>query len=131
VQEVIMIRQRALQIVLVLVGLLFSAAILPVIGGLRDPANSDTGDTMQMALYFALGIFLLLAVRNPQAHRSLIAFAAWSSFAHAVVMGTLGLKIPAQRSGFLGGSAVLVVIALLLIALAPAKPSAAKASASA
>jgi peptidoglycan/LPS O-acetylase OafA/YrhL len=131
VQEVIMIRQRALQIVLVLVGLLFSAAILPVIGGLRDPANSDTGDTMQMALYFALGIFLLLAVRNPQAHRSLIAFAAWSSFAHAVVMGTLGLKIPAQRSGFLGGSAVLVVIGMLLIALAPAKPSAAKASASA
>lgn len=126
-----MIRQRALQIVLVLVGLLFSAAILPVIGGLRDPANSDTGDTMQMALYFALGIFLLLAVRNPQAHRSLIAFAAWSSFAHAVVMGTLGLKIPAQRSGFLGGSAVLVVIGMLLIALAPAKPSAAKASASA
>jgi hypothetical protein len=131
VQEVIMIRQRALQIVLVLVGLLFSAAILPVIGGLRDPANSDTGDTMQMALYFALGIFLLLVVRNPQAHRSLIAFAAWSSFAHAVVMGTLGLKIPAQRSGFLGGSAVLVVIGMLLIALAPAKPSAAKASASA
>jgi hypothetical protein len=126
-----MIRQRALQVVLVLVGLLFSAAILPVIGGLRDPANSDTGDTMQMALYFALGIFLLLAVRNPQAHRSLIAFAAWSSFAHAVVMGTLGFEIPAQRSGFLGGSAVLVVIAILLIALAPPKPASVKASAAA
>ncbi len=125
-----MIRQRALQIVLVLVGLLFSAAILPVIGGLRDPVGSDTGDTMQMALYFALGIFLLLAVRNPQAHRSLIAFAAWSSFAHAAVMSTLGLEIPAQRSGFLGGSAVLVVIGVLLLALAPARQSAAQASAS-
>jgi hypothetical protein len=102
-----------------------------VIGGLRDPANSDTGDTMQMALYFALGIFLLLAVRNPQAHRSLIAFAAWSSFAHAAVMSILGFEIPAQRSGFLGGSAVLVVIAILLIALAPPKPASVKASAAA
>jgi hypothetical protein len=126
-----MIRQRALQVVLVLVGLLFTAAILPATGGLRDPVNSDTGDTMQMAIYFTLGIFLLLAVRNPAAHRSLIAFAAWSSFAHAVVMGTLGFEIPAQRSGFLTGSAVLVVVGILLIALAPAKPSSALAAASA
>lgn len=125
-----MIRERALQAVLVLVGLLFSAAILPVIGSLRDPANSDTGDTMMMGLYCTLGIFLLLAVRTPSAHRSLIAFAAWSSFAHAVVMSTLGFEIPAQRSGFLGGSAVLVVIGVLLIALRPAKQSTAKASAS-
>lgn len=125
-----MIRERALQAVLVLVGLLFSAAILPVIGGLRDPVNSDTGDTMMMGLYCTLGIFLLLAVRNPSAHRSLIAFAAWSSFAHAAVMSTLGFEIPAQRSGFLGGSAVLVVIGVLLIALRPAKQSIAKASAS-
>ena len=64
-----MIRQRALQVVLALVGLLFTAAIYPAIGGLCDPAHSDTGDTMQMALYTALGIFLLLAVRNPAAHR--------------------------------------------------------------
>ena len=114
-----MLRQRALQIVLVLVGLLFSAAILPVVGGLRDPAHSDTGDTMMMALYCTLGIFLLIAARNPWAHRSLIAFAAWSSFAHAVVMSTQAFEIPSERSGFLGGSAVLVVIGLALIVLGP------------
>jgi uncharacterized protein DUF6632 len=116
-----MLGQRALQIVLVLVGLLFSAAILPVVGGLRDPAHSDTGDTMMMGLYFTLGIFLLIAARNPSAHRSLIAFAAWSSFAHAIVMSTQGFEIASQRSGFLGGSAVLVVIGLALIVLAPRK----------
>lgn len=88
-----MLRERALQIVLVLVGLLFSAAILPVVGGLRDPAHSDTGDTMMMGLYCALGIFLLIAARNPSAHRSLIAFAAWSSFAHAIVMSVQGFEI--------------------------------------
>jgi len=53
----------------------FSAAIYPAVGGQSDPTHSDTGDTMMMGLYFALGIFLLLALRNPSAHRSLIAFA--------------------------------------------------------
>ena len=102
-------------------GLLFSAAIYPAVGGLLDPAHSDTGDTMMMGLYFALGIFLLIAVRNPSAHRSLIAFAAWSSFAHAAVMSVLGLEIASQRAGFLIGSAVLVAIGIALIVLAPGK----------
>jgi hypothetical protein len=116
-----MVRERALKVVLVLVGLLFSAAVYPAIGGLRDPAHSDTGDTMMMGIYCALGIFLLIAVRNPSAHRSLIAFAAWSSFAHAVVMSALGLEIASEREGFLIGSLVLVVIGVALILLAPEK----------
>jgi hypothetical protein len=118
-----MVRVRALKVVLLLVGVLFSAAILPVVGGIRDPGNSDTGDTMMMGLYFAMGVFLLIAVRNPSAHRSLIAFAAWSSFAHAAVMSALGFKIVSERSGFLVGSAVLVVIGVALILLAPEKQS--------
>ena len=125
-----MIRERALRIVMGLVGLLFSAAIYPAIGGLRDPANSDTGDTMMMSLYFTLGIFLLIGVRNPTAHRSLIAFTAWSSFAHAAVMSALGFEMPSERTGFIVGSAVLVVIGVVLVALAPARQSAGQASAS-
>jgi hypothetical protein len=114
-------RERTLRVVLVLVGLLFSAAIYPVIGGLRDQAHSDTGDTMMMSIYFILGIFLLIAGRNPSAHRSLIAFAALSSFAHAATMSILGLEIPEQRTGFLLASGILVVIGIALMALAPAK----------
>jgi hypothetical protein len=117
-----MVRERALKVVLVLVGLFFSAAIYPAIGGIAGPAHSDKGDTMMMGLYFALGIFLLIAVRNPAAHRSLIAFAAWSSFAHAVVMSLLGFKMASERAGFLVGSAVLVV-GLAPIVLAPGKHS--------
>jgi hypothetical protein len=112
-------REKALKLVLVLVGLLFTAAIYPLIGALLHPADSDTGDTMMMSLYFALGIFLFAAVRNPAAHRSLIAFAAWSSFAHAASMSILGLEIASQRVGFLIGSAVLVIIGVGLIALTP------------
>ena len=114
--------RTGLEVVLVLVGLLFSAAIIPLIGGLRDPTHSDTGDTMMMSLYSALGIFLLIAARNPSAHRSVIAFAAWSSFAHAVTMSIQGLEIPSERVGFLVGSGVLVVIGVVLLALIPAKP---------
>jgi hypothetical protein len=114
-------RELAVKIVLVLVGLLFTVGVYPLVGSLLHPAGSDMGDTMMLSLYVALGVFLLIAVRNPSAHRSLIAFAAWSSFAHAVAMSILGLEIPNQRVGFLLGSAVLVVIGVALIALAPAK----------
>jgi hypothetical protein len=84
---------------------------------------------MMLSLYVALGIFLLIAVRNPSAHRSLIAFAAWSSFAHAVAMSILGLEIPSQPTGFLIGSVVLVVIGVALIAPARAKQPVERASA--
>jgi hypothetical protein len=112
-------REQVLKVVLAVVGLFFTAGVYPLIGSLRDPAHSDTGDTMMLSLYVALGIFLLIAVRNPSAHRSLIAFAAWSSFAHAVTMSILGLEIASERVGFLVGSGVLVVIGVVLILLAP------------
>jgi len=120
-----MIRERALKAVLVLVGLLFVAGVYPVTMDLWHANPSDTGDDMMLSLYFVLGNFLLIAVRNPAANRSLIAFTAWSSFAHAVVMSALALqpKQASERAGFLGGSAVLVVIGVALIVLAPTKRS--------
>jgi len=128
-----MLRQRALKVLLVLVGLLFVAGVYPIAMDLWHGNPTDTGDDMMLSLYVALGIFLLIAVRNPVAHRSLIAFAAWSSFAHAVVMLALALlpKQASERTGFLGGSAVLVVIGVALIALTPPKQSAERISAAA
>jgi hypothetical protein len=76
---------------------------------------------MMLSLYVTLGIFLLLAARNPSANRSLVAFTAWSSFAHATVMSALGFQHASEQAGFLGGSALLVVIGVALLALAPAK----------
>src|ERR1700758_3444718 len=75
-------RERALKVVLVMVGLLFCAGVYPLTLMVKqEPALS-----MMMSLYVTLGIFLILAARNPSAHHSLIAFAAWSSFAHAGLM---------------------------------------------
>jgi tryptophan-rich sensory protein len=78
-------RERVLKVVLVIVGLLFCAAVYPLILMVKhDPALA-----MMMSLYATLGVFLLLSSRNPSAHRSLIAFAAWSSFAHAAIQRAL------------------------------------------
>src|SRR5437764_7832069 len=88
----------------------------------QDPALS-----MMFSIYVALGIFLLLAIRNPLASRSLIAFTAWSSFAHAAVMGTQAMRNMISR-GELVGVAILVVIGIALIALAPGKQRSASAS---
>lgn len=93
-------RERALKVVLVLIGLLFCAGVYPLTGGLLHPSDSDTGDTMMMSLYFTLGIFPLIAVRNPSTHRCLIAFAAWSCFAHAATMSILGRESRASASAF-------------------------------
>jgi len=112
-------RERVLQVVLVMVGLIFLAGIYPVIIFLRrEPTLA-----MMMSLYATLGIFLLLAVRNPSANRSLIAFTAWSSFAHAAVMVAQAYQIPSDRAHLLAGSAALGIIGVALIALAPAKRS--------
>jgi hypothetical protein len=111
-------RERALKVVLVLVGLLFCAGVYPLILMLKqDPALA-----MMMCLYATLGIFLLLASRNPPSHRSLIVFTAWSSFAHATVMGVQAyLSFIARRE--LIGSAVFIAIGVALISLAPVRQS--------
>jgi hypothetical protein len=111
-------RERALKIVLVLVGLLFCAAVYP----LMLMAKQDPALAMMMSLYVTLGVFLLLASRNPSAHRSLIAFAAWSSFAHGCVMAVqASLSWIARRE--LLGVATFIVIGVALMVLAPGKPS--------
>jgi hypothetical protein len=109
-------RDRGLKIVLVLVGLLFTAMVYPLVLFVKqEPALA-----MMMSLYVTLGIFLLLAARNPVANRSLIAFTAWSSFAHAALMAVqASLNFIPRRE--LVGVVVFILIGVALIVLAPAK----------
>jgi len=118
-----MIRERALKIVLVLLGLLFSAAIYPVVTSVREgwQANKENALPMMLSLYFTLGIFLLMAARNPSAYRSVIAFAAWSSFAHGAVMTVMSTHLANERRDLLLASGVFAAIGVILIVLAPAK----------
>ena len=121
------IRERALKVVLVLVGLLFLAGIYPTLASVWR--GEIDGDTMMLSLYVTLGVFLLLAVRNPSAHRTLIAFTAWSSFAHGAVMAALAYQSTSERRELLIAVAVLALIGVSLIALAPAKQAMAAPSA--
>ncbi len=114
-----MVRERALKVVLVFVGLLFVATIYPLL-----QLRQDETLQMMLSLYVTLGVFLLLASRNPSGHRSLIAFAAWSSLAHAAVMTVQSIH-DVERAHLLIGSLAFAVIAVALIALAPAKAKAA------
>jgi len=115
-------RERALKVLLVLVGLVFSAGVFPVIESLWHQNQSMYTFDMMLSLYVTLGIFLLIAARNPSDNRSLIAFTAWSSFAHAAVMAMTAFSKGGYR-GDLWGVAVLVIIGVTLIVLAPAKQS--------
>ncbi len=111
-----MMRERALKGVLLVAGLLFVAGVYPLMMFFQ----AEAALAMMLSLYVTLGIFLLIAVRNPAGHRSVIAFTAWSSFVHAGVMGIQAyLNIVAR--GELIGVAVLVVIGVALVALAPGK----------
>ncbi len=110
-------RELGLKIVLALVGALFVVLVYPMVMMIRqEPALA-----MLLSLYVTLGIFLLLAIRNPFASRSLIAFTAWSSFAHAAVMGFQAWRNMIEREELIG-VAILVVIGVVFIVLAPPKP---------
>jgi hypothetical protein len=122
-------RERALKVVLVLVGLLFSAGIYPVTDSLWHANQSMYTEVMMLSVYVTLGIFLLLATRTPSANRSLIAFTAWSSFAHAAVMAVMAFQKADERGELLIAVGVLIVIGVALIVLAPAKQSGELASA--
>ena len=116
-------REWVLKIVLVVVGLLFTAGVVPLAMFFsREPAVP-----MIMSIYVTLGIFLLLAVRNPAANRSLIAFAGWANLAHAAVMGAQEYRNVIQRQELVG-VVVFAIVGVVLVVLAPAKQSVEKAS---
>ena len=121
-------RERALKVMLVLVGLLFSAGIYPLVTSVRSELNTheESALPMMLSLYVTLGVFLLLAARNPSAHRSVIAFAAWSSFAHAAVMAVMSIQVPTARTEWLITAVALGIIGALLIVLVPGRHIAAR-----
>ena len=126
-----MIRERALKVVLVVVGLFFLAGFYFLTISLWHAKwltqQSET-EPMFISIYITLGIFLLMAARNPSANRSVIAFAAWSSLAHAAVMVVQAFQTPSGRGGFLGAVTLFAAIGVLLIVLAPPKQSVERAS---
>lgn len=78
---------------------------------------------MILVVYATLGVFLLMASRNPGAYRSLLLFTAWSSAAHGLLM--TGQAIHMQMYGHLGGdvTAMLVLAIGLALLMPPRTPA--------
>src|SRR5260370_17735392 len=113
-----MIRERALKGVLVLVGLLFVAGVYPLWRLQLDPSEQMLG-----GVYATLGIFLLLALRNPSANRSLIAFTAWSSLVHASIMAGQAFRNVVPPRDLLGAVPSLAIFRVTLFLVSPRKPT--------
>jgi hypothetical protein len=127
-EEGTMNREGVLKIVLVVVGLIFLLGVYPSMmlwpSGWRWQPNQPEYEQMILGVYATLGVFLLLASRNPSANRSLIAFTAWSSLVHAAIMAVQAFQNASERGHLLGDVPALIIVAVVLIALAPAKQSA-------
>lgn len=114
---------RLLQAALAVVGGLF-LLLYPVSvvwpGGWQwhtGPPYTSEYFVMIVGLYATLGIFLLVAARNPRAHRSLVWFTVWSSLVHAAIMAVQSVASPHHRGHLWGDVSLLLVVAVVLALL--------------
>jgi uncharacterized protein DUF6632 len=124
-------RIKFLRIVLVVVGLTFTFGIWPL--GIVWPSGwtwHETGRSeyleMILGIYATLGVFLMLAARDPMAHRSLIWFAVWSSIVHGAIMAVQSVADHRHIGHLWGDVLALIAVAAVLAALTPRQVSAAR-----
>ena len=123
-----MTQDRPLRIALLIVGLIFLVGLLPLTliwpaGFMWEPRQSEY-EQMIIGVYAVLGIFLIIASRDPAEHRSLIWFTVWSSLIHGLIMLAQALRDPVERPNLMGDVPALILIAVVLaVLMRGAKPS--------
>jgi len=112
-----------LRIALIVIGLTFIFGIYTL--GIVWPSGWVWGQShshylmMIIAVYATLGVFLLIASRDPYAHKSLIWFTIWSSAVHGAVMVAQSLQDTGERGHLLGDAPALILVAIVLAVLMP------------
>jgi len=115
-------RDRALRIFLVCAGIV-CLIVQPLI--VVWPSGWDWGEPgrhylhMILVVYGTLGVFLILAARDPERNRSLLLFTAWSSAAHGALMAGQALALPGQHAHLGGDVPAMFVLAIGLAILMP------------
>jgi hypothetical protein len=110
-----------LRIALIVIGLTFIFGIYPL--GIVWPAGWTWGHghshylMMILGIYATLGVFLLLASRDPDAHKSIIWFTVWSSVVHGAIMALQAFGDAPERGHLLGDVPALFLIAIVLALL--------------
>jgi hypothetical protein len=117
-------RIKYLRLALQLVGLIFVFGIytLSIVwpsGWVWHTGHTSHYLQMILGVYATLGVFLLIASRNPLAHLSLIWFTVWSSVVHAGIMAAQSLANPEHRGHLLGDIPALLVVAAVFAVLTP------------
>jgi hypothetical protein len=119
-------RLRLLSIALVVFGLIFLVGVYPLMmslwpSGWRWQPNQPEYEQMILGVYATLGVFLIIASRNPLEHRSLIWFTVWSSLVHGGIMAVQAVNMPAEHGHLFGDVPALILVAVVLGALVPKK----------
>jgi hypothetical protein len=74
---------------------------------------------MILGVYATLGVFLLIASRNPYEHKTIIWFTVWSSVVHAAIMAAQSFGDAAERGHLIGDVPALLLVAIILAVLMP------------
>lgn len=120
-------QSKYLRSALVIVGVIFIVGIYTLIVVWPSGWSWHTGHAghlphylqMILGVYATLGIFLLIASRNPLANLSLIWFTVWSSVVHAGIMAAQAISNPEQMGHLWGDVPALLVVAGVLALLTP------------
>ena len=117
------IRLKFLRIALVAVGVTFIAGIYLLMivwpsGWTWHTGHSDY-PIMIVGIYATLGVFLIIAARNPLANLSLIWFTVWSSVVHGAIMAFQSLSDSMNHGHLLGDVPALFIVAAVLAVLTP------------
>ena len=117
-------RVRFLRIALIVVGLTFLIGVYPLTifwpaGWSWHHDGQSLYLQMILGIYATLGVFLLMAARDPLAHRSLIWFTVWSSIVHGGIMAAQSIAYPEHRGHLIGDVPALLIVAIVLGFLTP------------
>ena len=117
-------RLKYLRIFLVLFGLIFILGVYPMMNWIWpegwgwEPRQYEY-EQMIIGIYATLGVFLLIASRNPLEHKSLIWFTVWSSVVHGGIMAIHALVDSTERINLIGDVPALFAVAAVLGFLMP------------
>lgn len=122
-------RVKFLRVALVVVGLTFLVGVYPLTvvwpaGWAWHHSGQSLYLQMILGIYATLGVFLLIAARDPLANRSLIWFTIWSSVVHGGIMAAQSIAYPEHRGHLFGDVPALLIVALVLAVLMPPAPGA-------
>ena len=109
---------RLLRVALIAIGLVFIFGVYPL--SIVWPSGWTWGHghshylMMIVGIYATLGVFLLLASRDPGAYSSIIWFTVWSSVVHAAIMAGQAFTDPMETGHLIADVPVLFAVAAVL-----------------